>query len=123
VSASRRAGANKLVEYEGEMIPALEKARRISGGKAQRAKVPVTALCVGRHLLLRIGVARIRLSPVIHHGGAVHDHGQCCCLLYAAKTIVEYKGELMTPIEKAKRVQGVMLTFQCSDCCCCCRCS
>jgi hypothetical protein len=34
VSANCRAAANKLVEYEGEMIPAIEKARRIAGEKA-----------------------------------------------------------------------------------------
>jgi hypothetical protein len=32
-SAKLRAAANRLVEYEGEMIPALEKARRIAGVK------------------------------------------------------------------------------------------
>jgi hypothetical protein len=31
VSAVRRAVANKLVEYEGEMIPEIERAWRISG--------------------------------------------------------------------------------------------
>jgi hypothetical protein len=31
VSATFRAAANKLIEYEGEMIPRIEKMRRIRG--------------------------------------------------------------------------------------------
>jgi hypothetical protein len=30
----------------------------------------------------------------------------CCCQPIAAKTLVEYEGQLMTPVEKARRVSG-----------------
>jgi hypothetical protein len=44
VSASYRAAVNRLVEYEGEMIPVIEKLRRINGRNSCKLRLTCCSL-------------------------------------------------------------------------------